>query len=201
MRTRPGTMWITGLLFASLLVQGLYFIWTGSWSEVFVVLVAVTFSLLPYVISHYVAIKPNQTILTGIVTFVFCTLVLGEIYKFYSVFLWWDIFLHAIAGVGLGLLGYVWLYNLRQEQTIETRPVLYSVMIFCASTTILTLWEVYEFCIDQLHLSENKMQPSLNDTMVDISVGQIGVLVICVGGYLLLRNGKYSTSNNLIVES
>ncbi len=182
--------WVASGLFATLVLQGLYFVRAEAWSEVFVVLVAIVFALLPYVVSQYVAVKPSQTILTGIVVFVLCTLVLGEIYKFYSVFQWWDIFLHVIAGVGLGILGYLWLYNLRQEQTVKNRPVLYSVMIFCASVTVLTLWEVYEFGIDQLDWSTNRMQPNLFDTMTDITVGLAGVLFVCIGGYILLRQEK-----------
>jgi len=179
--------WAAGGLFAALFLQALYFIAVGAWSEVFVVVAASVFSLAPYVVSQYVAVKPNQTILSGIVVFVFSTLVLGEIHKFYSVFIWWDIFLHAIAGVGLALLGYVWIYNLIHEGVVAARPVLYSLMIFCASVTALTIWEVYEFGIDQLGWSTNRMQPSLFDTMTDIAVGLAGALLICVGGYLLLR--------------
>lgn len=171
-------------LFAALCVQGGYFIWYEAWSEVFVVVVAGAFSAAPYVVARYVPFQPDQRILAGIVIFVFGTLVLGEIHKFYTAFFWWDLLLHFAAGIGLALLGLVWVYNLIRERIIASYAGVYSVLVFSVSVTVLTLWEVYEFAIDQLQWSENRMQPSLFDTMTDLSIGLAGVMVVCVVGFV-----------------
>ena len=195
MGTRFRTMWFTIFLFVALIAQALYFAVVGAWSEVFVVTVAIIFSLIPYALTRYYKLESSEWVRTGIVFFTFCTLVLGEVYKFYSIFWWWDIFLHAIAGAGLAVVMYIWLCNLINLKSIVNTPWLYSLFVFCGANTVLVLWEVYEFFIDQLEWSSNRMQPSLYDTMVDITIGLLSVLLVCLGGFVFLFRQRIKANN------
>jgi len=177
-------------LFVILILQGGYFVWQGSWSEVFVVVAATGLALVPYFLTHYYDVTSNQFIRIGIVLFTLCTLVLGEIYKFYDLFSWWDVFLHIVAGAGLAIVGYTWLFGLVRAQAVAATPFFHTMFVVSGSCLVLTLWEVYEFCIDQIGWSSNLMQPSLFDTMMDLIVGLGGTVVVCVAGYILLSKQK-----------
>lgn len=182
--------WLEILLFLALFAQGGYYLWRGTWSELFVVVVAVGLSAVPYVLSNYYEFKSNEFIRVGIVLFTICTLVFGELYKLYSVFSWWDTFLHISAGAGLALVGYSWLLSLVRQEQVASYPIFHTLFVASGTSLVLVLWEVYEFCIDQLGWSANLMQPSLFDTMIDLIVGLGGMAFVCVGGYILLSKQK-----------
>ena len=43
---------------------------------------------------------------TALVTFCFCALILGDVADFYGRFEWWDMLLHGLSGILLGIAAY-----------------------------------------------------------------------------------------------
>lgn len=182
--------WLAVGLFGLLLVQGGYFIWQGGWSEVFVVVTAIGLSLIPYLLQRHFDLASDWRERVGIVVFTSCALVLGEIHKFYDWVWWWDVFLHVFAGVGLAVLGFEWVSSLWRAGYIQAAPIVQTVFVAASASSVLVVWEVYEFTIDQLGWSENLMQPSLEDTMIDLIVGLVGVLFVSAVWYIRYQTIK-----------
>jgi len=193
---KPNVSYVSYLLFTILLIQGGYFVWQSAWSEVFVVVAAFVLSTIPYLLRQYYDVQMTEVARTAIVFFTVCTLILGEIHSFYDIFPWWDIFLHLFSGVGLAVLGYTWLRQLIHQKLMQSRPIFHTIFVFSTASTVLLLWEVYEFIIDLLGWSANLMQPSLFDTMTDIVIGLAGVIVVCAYGYYVLAQQKQSLLTN-----
>jgi hypothetical protein len=168
-----------------------------AWSELFIVVAAILLSTIPYGLRYYYDVKVSEFIRTSIVLFTICALVLGEIHTFYDIFPWWDIFLHVFAGAGLAILMYSWLHQLTKHRQLKASPIFHTIFVFAATTTVLVIWEIYEFSIDILQWSDNKMQPSLTDTMTDLIVGLVGGLAICMYGYTALHKQK----KNLVTDA
>ena len=68
--------------------------------------VTLVLTIIPFVVHRRYGIVIGDRIQLGIVGFIFVTLFLGEVARFYSEYPWWDVALHAFAGVGLTLIGF-----------------------------------------------------------------------------------------------
>jgi hypothetical protein len=189
--------YVTATLLATLVLLGVYFGLQAAWSEVFVVVVALLLSVVPYALERHFAIRVNPLLKTGIAFFTAGTLILGGMFNFYNLFPWWDIFLHVLAGFGLALLGYSLLFSLIRQESLQARPLFHTTFVFAGACTVLLLWEVYEFTIDQLNWSSNLMQLSLYDTMIDLVVGLASVTIVCISGYLVLTHQKNALAARL----
>jgi len=192
--------YLTAGLLALLLAQGAYFLAIGAWSELFVVLVALVFSLVPYLVQPSYNLANSESLRVGIVMFTIAALVLGEIHNFYATLPWWDSFLHFFAGIGLTALGYRWLFLLVRQESLSAKPIFHTLFVATSATTVLVVWEIYEFTIDLLGWSSNRMQPSLSDTMIDIIVGMLGVTLAIIAGYRMLDKQKKNVMHHLVQE-
>jgi len=105
------------------------------------------------------------------IIFLFLTQALGEACNFYSIFPWWDLFLHTSAGILFYLVGMEVIMKFN-NRNIDFRLLL--LFSFCFSVTIGGLWEVVEFIGDAI-FCENAQQArgevgrvALFDTMSDL---------------------------------
>lgn len=201
MKTLPHVSTISLLLYGILFVQGIYFGVRGLWSEVFVVVTAAVLSSVPYALDYYYNIILSEKVRVGIILFTTAAMVLGGIYSFYDRVWWWDLALHFAAGFGLAYLGYVVVYAILKQTSLRAAPVLYTVFIFSLVTTFLMAWELFEFSVDLLGLSENPMQPSLLDTMVDMIVGMLAAAIFCTAGYRMLALRKKNFVHAVVAET
>lgn len=106
--------------------------------------------------------------------------------------------IHAAAGAGLTIIGYRILFKLVHEEVISTTPVIHTLFTAGVAFSILTLWEIYEFIIDQLGWAANKMQLSNFETMTDLIVGLIGIVFFCIPGYIILKNQGHEIERGTI---
>jgi len=144
-----------------------------------------------------VEIPPEFEVMT--VAFIFVSLFLGETREYYSRFWWWDISLHATSGVLLGILGLLLVYVLNETPRIDLhmRPGFVAFFAFCFALSIGTVWEMFEFAMDQL-FGMNMQKPmlgdpsGLTDTMFDLVVDAVGAMLVSITGYLYLKNGNDS---------
>lgn len=173
------------------------------WLHVFLVLAIMITMMSPFVLkplfrSHI----PFELQILAII-FVFATLFLGEVRDYYERFWWWDLLLHATAGLLLGLLGFMIVYILNEDRHVDLymRPSFLALFAFFFSQGIGALWEIFEFAMDQIFgMTMQKPMlgdPSgLTDTMWDLIVNALGAAVISLGGlrYLILVRTSYVDS-------
>ncbi|MCA9146549.1 MAG: hypothetical protein KDB05_27405 [Planctomycetales bacterium] len=164
--------------------------------------VATGILLLTFVPTHFanrikVKIPPEFEVLT--VAFIFASLFLGEIRDYYNKFWWWDIALHTTSGGLLGILGLLLVYVLNETPRVDLhmRPGFVAFFAFCFALSIGTVWEMFEFAMDQF-FGMNMQKPmlgdpsGLTDTMIDLIVDAVGAIVVSVAGYLYMRHGNDS---------
>ncbi|MBD3360251.1 hypothetical protein GF366_00445 [Candidatus Peregrinibacteria bacterium] len=123
-----------------------------------------------------------------IIIFIFLSLFLGEIHTYYYRFWWWDIFLHAESGFLLGIFGYILVYVLNEQKNINItmKPGFLSLFAFTFAMATGTLWEIFEFIMDNI-FGFNMQKSGLMDTMGDLILNASGALLISVIGYLWMK--------------
>ncbi len=191
-----------GVLFAlqsMMLVELVLLLIDGQWFNAFLVITIMVTSLLPVVLGrHFRVYIPPEFQLLAIV-FVFAALFLGEIQSYYIRYWWWDIVLHTSSGLLMGILGFLLVYVLNESENVgvHMRPRFVAFFAFLFAVTVGTLWEIFEFAMDQL--AGTQMQKpmlgdtsGLTDTMWDMIVNALGALAISVLGWWYMRQQERS---------
>lgn len=175
----------------------------GRWMHVFLV-VAVMIAMLVTGLrrNRRVNLIPSE-IKILIVLFVFATLFLGEVRDYYERVWWWDLALHASAGLLLGLLGFLIVYIFNEDEAVDLhmRPSFVALFAFFFSVTVGALWEIFEFAMDQF-FGLNMQKPMLNDpsgltdTMWDLILDTLGAGLVSLSGwrYMSRRHRDYIDS-------
>jgi hypothetical protein len=136
---------------------------------------------------------PHEFDLLAIV-FIYATLFLGEVHDYYLRFWWWDLVLHASAGLLLGILGFLMVYimNKNDKINLELTPGFMALFAFVFAIAFGVIWEIFEFSMDQL-FGLNMQKPMFNDssgltdTMWDLIVNTASALLISILGYGYFR--------------
>ncbi len=171
----------------------------GQWINAFLVMAIMAVTLLPDVLGRRIRvyIPPEFQLLA--VIFVFAALFLGEIQSYYVRFWWWDIALHTSSGLLMGILGFLLIYVLNENEHIDIhmRPRFMALFAFLFAVTVGTLWEIFEFTMDQV-IGTNMQKamlgdPSgLTDTMWDMIVNALGALTISALGGWYMKQREHS---------
>lgn len=182
---------MTGELIAS--------IYNGYWMNVFLIAAIMSVILIPLVLGYRFQLQIPSEFQILAVVFIFATLFLGEIRSYYERVWWWDIALHATSGLLLGILGFLLVYVLNENERadLHMRPRFVALFAFIFAIAVGALWEIFEFAMDQLF--EMNMQkamlgdPSgLADTMWDLIVDTLGAFVISVIGWWYMVRKEHS---------
>jgi len=173
-----------------------------QWMHVFLVVGIMVVMLSPVFLRARLPIKIPYEVQIVAIAFVFATLFLGEIRDYYERFWWWDLALHGTAGLLLGILGFMIVYILNENEHVDLhmRPSFLALFAFCFSQALGAVWEIFEFAMDQfLGLTMQKPMlgdPSgLTDTMWDLQVNAVGAAVISVAGWRYLKRARTSLIN------
>ena len=136
---------------------------------------------------------PNGLEIT-IYLFIYAAEILGELGNFYTHFYWWDTMLHTINGFICAAVGFslVDLLN-KNSKEIHLTPLYLSVVAFCFSMTIGTLWEFGEYALD--HISKNDAQRDIvikDFTSYDLDDRHLDAKYIGIIDYteIFLENGE-----------
>lgn len=185
------------ILRSTLIIAMALSIYRQSWSALLVSFVTLVLTFLPdWIESRYKIILPHDFALT-IVLFIYGSLFLGGIHQFYERFWWWDIMLHSGSAIGFGCIGFIIMYMLNKSNKIETKPFWIALFGFCFAIAIGTLWEIYEFAVDQL-FGMNMQRSGLIDTMWDLIVDSLGALIAALAGYAFIKGDQRSYLSRLI---
>lgn len=156
------------------------------WSNVFVTVTAFLLTLLPLAVSKRLDIKLPAAFLVGIVLFVFATLFLGEVFDFYERFWWWDILLHGSSAIGVGIVGFVFVFYLFEGDKYAAPPWALAAIAFALAVALGVIWEIFEFGMDQI-FGLNMQKSGLVDTMTDLIVDAVGAAIAAVSGFFWLK--------------
>ncbi len=149
----------------------------------------------------------------------FGALVLGDTQSFYSIYPWWDSFLHFIGGIILSLTGY-WIIKLIMQEKSEyiyLNKVFTVIFVICFSLAAGAVWEIWEYSYDEV-LGENSQRHSivvedptlgkqyvgkvghdaLNDTMKDLMLDLGGSIVACTYGTIKINHDEKKQKEDMI---
>lgn len=122
--------------------------------------------------------------------FLYASLILGELKNYYLLFPWWDIVLHGIAGLMIGLIGFTIVYSFYLTHKVVFKPGFAAVFSFSFSLAIGALWEILEFSLDSF-FGIHMQRGGLTDTIGDLIFDSIGALIVAVIGYFYIK-GRHS---------
>ncbi len=170
----------------------------GQWMNAFLVMAIMAITLSPAVIGRHLQVHIPAEFQVLAVVFVFAALFLGELHSYYARFWWWDIALHTSSGLLMGILGFLLVYVLNENERVDihVRPRFVALFAFLFAVTVGTLWEIFEFAMDQIvgtHMQKPMLgDPSgLTDTMWDMMVNALGALTIsALGGWYMKRRER-----------
>jgi hypothetical protein len=166
-------------------------IYEHRWLIAFLVAGILILTVLPTALGKRFAvyIPPEFELLA--ILFIFASLFLGEVRGYYVKFWWWDVLLHAGSGFLLGIMGFLLVYVLNQEEKIQLhmKPPFVALFSFTFALAIGSIWEIFEYSMDSL-FGLNIQKSGLVDTMWDLIVDAAGALVIAVLGYWYMKRGS-----------
>lgn len=172
-------------------------------SQDFLIILTFVMTYYPSVLEKRFGVYLPNTLQIVITLFIFAAQVLGEMNNFYDKIPWWDTMLHATSGTILGLLGFMFVYllNKKGDANVNLSPIFVVLFAFCFAITMGVFWEFFEYAADRLlgyNMQKFRLpgQDGLIDTMEDLIVDTIGVLVACVLGWLYIKQEKDTLFNN-----
>lgn len=161
--------------------------WVGTAGGT-IVLIA-TFSV-DYI--NYKFFKINTTITSMVYIYCIFSLVMGNMWDFYDKLEWWDIVMHIISGIILGMIGDMILNShVSDVMPITKIRFLFIIGIACIGGLV---WEIYEFSIDCFFNLDTQLSKvsGVSDTMWDLiadllgGVG-IGIYLSCAKNTLQIK--------------
>lgn len=175
----------------------------GRWMSIFVTFLLMCVMAIPAVFRKRFPVPIPSEIQIFAMLFIFATLFLGEVHDFYYRLWWWDLALHATSGVLLGLLGFLIVYLLNENEAVDLhmRPSFLALFAFFFSVGIGALWEIFEFAMDQL-VGTNMQKPmfddpsGLTDTMWDLILDTLGAMLMAVLGWLYMRRARRARTDH-----
>ena len=165
----------------------------------FVALATLALSLAPVVAARWADVHVPPSFITVMVLFIGATLFLGEVLDFYERFWWWDIAMHGISAIGFGLIGFVLVFIMFQGDRYAAPHVALAFFALCFAMTIGTVWEIFEFAMDQL-FGFNMQKSGLRDTMGDLIVNALGALAGAATGVGYLKGQARGGLGTMIDE-
>jgi hypothetical protein len=186
--------WLTVSLRALIVIGVGLSIYEQQWLNAVVITGILLLTLVPMLLGRGLDVYVPAEFELLTIAFIFAALFLGETRDYYARFWWWDIALHTTSGGLLGVLGVLLVYVLNQNARIDLhmQPGFVAFFAYCFAVAVGTLWEIFEFAMDQL-FGMNMQKPmlgepsGLTDTMWDLIVNSLGALVVSVAGYIYMK--------------
>jgi hypothetical protein len=168
-----------------------------EWLEAFLVTCIMAVTLAPALFRRAMPVDVPSEIQIVAVLFVFATLFLGEVRGYYERFWWWDAALHTTSGLLLGMVGFMFVYVLNENDKVDLhmRPSFVALFAFFFAVGIGGIWEIFEFGMDEFF--GTNMQPAtagdpsgLTDTIHDLIVDTVGAAVVSLFGWRYLARAR-----------
>nr|WP_319250578.1 hypothetical protein [uncultured Celeribacter sp.] len=192
----PLTSWI---VWVALLGEAVIALFSGSLSTALIALGTFALTLLPVLFAVRFAFHIPRRFVGIIVVFIFASLFLGEFTDYYEAFWWWDVMLHGISALALGLIGFLVMFMLFQGDRYRAPALAMGMFAFCFALSIGALWELVEFSIDA-QFGTDMQKSGLKDTMGDIFVDAIGAAMGALAGVIYLKHERLGPFSSILRE-
>lgn len=190
--------WLARIIWLALAGAVLWALVLFRFELAFVAMATLGLSMAPLAVANWAKVHVPPTFIAVVVIFVVATLFLGEVFDFYERFWWWDIAMHGTSAVAFGLIGFVLVFMMFQGDRFAAPHLQLSFLAFCFAMTIGTVWEIFEFAMDQI-FGFNMQKSGLQDTMGDLIINTVGALIGATAGYGYLK-GRHVGIGTLIDE-
>nr|WP_275116131.1 hypothetical protein [Aliiroseovarius subalbicans] len=194
-----GQSYVVYAVWLFLLGTASFALYEQNWEMVFIATGTLFASIVPAFLADRLHIRVPVSFYAGIVLFLFGTLFLGEAFDFYERFAWWDIVMHGASAMGFGLMGVIFALTLFEGDKYAAPAWAISVIAFTFALAIGTLWEVFEFAMDQA-FGLNMQKSGLNDTMSDLIIDAIGAFFGAMAGFGYLKGRERWGLPGMIAE-
>ncbi len=161
----------------------------GRYQAMAEILVILLITFMPIMLGKRFDVTIPHGFETLAVVFLYMSLFLGEFGDYYNRFWWWDVVLHSGSAFLLGILGFLLVYvlNEKKDVNLDLHPQFIALFAFLFAIGIGTLWEIFEFFMDQV-FGLNMQKSGLVDTMWDLIVDVIGAGLIAVVGWGYIKS-------------
>lgn len=176
--------------------------------QLFENLLMIIVTILPLILGKVIKIRIPKAMEIAFVGFCFASLVMGDLFDFYGRFSWWDVILHGMSGIMLGILGYA-IYNTLGTND-SSSPIWVSIWIMCFALAAGAMWEIWEYATDGIFgLNSQEFLTSsgtfdcttplqgraaLKDTMEDLILDFIGAAIIAVTAFFNVKKPQKQPS-------
>lgn len=130
--------------------------------------------------------------------FIYGLLMFGEQRGIYHGLWWWEVLMTFTASLALGFTALSIIHVLHKTSRINTNPILAAFLVFTITLSLATLWELFEFTLDQL--LNTGLQTSLIDTMQDLSISLVGSVLVSIAGYNSIRTGSQILTSSFLTK-
>lgn len=158
-----------------------------QWLVAFTGSVVLLLTFAPAIIEHRlrVTLPVEFTLVTCI--FLYASFALGEVRDFYEKFWWWDLVLHGISALIVGIIGFLGIYVFYMTRRIQLAPRWIATITFALAVALGTIWEIFEFLMDWF-FDLNMQKSGLVDTMTDLMINTSGAVLAALIGYFYVKN-------------
>ncbi len=128
----------------------LFCIFTKNFNGAFVGFLALLLLLIPPFVKKSFKVELPTVLESIAYFFVFCAQILGELGSWYTKFIFWDAMLHTVCGFIFAAFGFCLfdILNKNRKSKFELSPFFLTLLAFCFSITVGTIWEFFEFGMD-----------------------------------------------------
>jgi hypothetical protein len=160
----------------------------GNYQAGFESLLILAITFLPLLMKKQFQLSIPHEFESLAIIFIYMSLILGEVHGFYARYWWWDLVLHMGSGFLLGILGFLLVFVMNQNERVDMQlsPAFIALFAFMFAMGIGALWEIFEFAMDST-FGMNMQKSGLVDTMWDLIVDCTGALTISLLGYGYLK--------------
>ena len=185
----------------SIIFVALYSLYEGKWFTSFLSFGIFIVTFLPSLIERNYKINFPIEFELLIIFFLYASLFLGEVQSYYQIYWWWDLMLHTLSGVILGLIAFliVFMLNYEKKVNLSLRPIFLAVFSLSFAVSIGAIWEIFEYLMDY-YVGTNMQKDGLNDTMADLIVDTLGALFVSVLGYFYVKKKDILMFDGLIIR-
>lgn len=187
------------LIRASILAALLAAVWNRQYFVLFISALALMLTFLPAIIQRHYRVHLTIELELIALVFIYASLFLGEVHGYYTRFWWWDVFLHGMASLTLGIIGFLIIYVLYRERRIAASAFLIAMFSFAFAMAAGAVWEIIEFSIDSALLT-NMQKSGLIDTMTDLLVDAVGALAASTAGFFYVKYGHTPLFERLVIR-
>lgn len=164
-----------------------------NYENVFLCILTLLLMIIPSFIQAEFKIELPSTLEIIILLFIFSAEILGEIQAFYIHFTFWDTILHTLNGFLCAAIGFslVEIMNNDKRLSFQLSPLFMSVVAFCFSMTIGSLWELFEFTMDnlfQFDMQKDTIIHTINSVALDPSQSNTPITISNIKDVII--NGK-----------